>query len=513
MKVRNNMILTIHTIGQRDVQLYTNTKEGKYSSFDKKRFLAVQNELRKTVACNRIKWKEATGNEGKENLTEQNISENPTVCFPLLEKTLNYMKNNKTQQVLYLLTTDRQKYPMNRYIEQEPYYFSEIIKYFWTELCTYYDLTANLRIINICDDMEAPYDINSYTFTFPTIDKIVSDINNQYPSISSVNVFNDGGIPIISQILDLSLNAYFPDKTNFLETKERDVVPSDYHKFQKRYSLKFALLQNLKNYNFSEAQKIALSMKINVSNKYLYQLILIAKLWLYDENNETIKQIDDILKLSINQPKLSKLLLKMKIMLKKNVVGCYLIRAMQEERSKNYWGMSTVFISTIELFVKDYFQYYFKDSIVENNDRIFIDISKLDFKMRINDLSYESSKFSSNSDLYILNWKVIAEIINQGTDKKHNHKYDILKNLIDRISGLRQNRNYFIHQGESIPKKAINKALEFDNGLKQQDLHLNSKTIKTIIDEIQIIHKDTYVNWPIDYCNILIEEVTNYSPI
>ena len=297
------MVYIIQTIGQRDMQIHYKTEESDYSSFDKKELKQVQSKLSELFKKNDLKWKKISGKEGRQNRTANELEDSSKeVCFPLTEKIIQSLSKDN-EYCFILLYTDRQKSGSDKaYINNEPWIFSKIIKNFWEKITDSYRLKAKLMTLNICQEMETNWDID-VDFAYYRMDKIAQQLitSNKISSKDKIQIYNSGGMPKISEALDLSFNAYFPKQVTFMEQNFGIISKSKQHILQKNYSLKFSILQKLKQFDFSSAYKDANELQLSKLNNSLWKIISICKNWLYDENKISEKNKYKVLKNKNNE--------------------------------------------------------------------------------------------------------------------------------------------------------------------------------------------------------------------
>ncbi len=523
------MILLIQTIGQRDVQLYVSGRNYNYDSFNKTSLNEVQSELSCALKKKELNWNPMFGKEGEQEQTLKDfIESDKCLTFPLTEAMLQSLSNEEEYK-LVLLTTDRSHISkenlsihLKGFLEKEPYLYSSIIKSFIDEMMNHYEKYINdISVINLCKDCNARNADITDEFAYRQIDSFMQDILKQdNGNISSVQVFSSGGMPRISNALDTAINAYFPNRNCLMEQSKGRIRISRKKDIQNKYTLKFALLQRVKDYDFLGAISIANELKLKRLDIHAFRLLEIAVSWLYRDKKETEKLIDVYKKEHKNSNLITRLITMNEMLDSKNAVGCNLLRSIQESRKGNWWGMSTTLISTGELLIMDKIKTIGSKSVVfiqadrNKPKKFFFDLRHIPFKV---ELPYflkvtvtNDRKTADEQTYYKTNWISYNMIISQGI--KEGVNFDSIMSIMDKIKRLSLERNDFIHQGKPINLGTIEECLGINLNHGTNKIEEQSSTIKLIISEIESMKHITFINWLPILKEVLIDRILKLSP-
>jgi len=509
------MIYIIQTIGQRDVQMHYKTDRDDYSSFEKKELAQIQAKLSEFSNDDKLKWKPIEGREGRQERSAIELeNSSKEICFPFTEKIIKTL-SDKEKYVFVLLFTDRQRANIDKsFIRNEPWIFAQIIRDFWDSIISHYKINAELLLINICKTMQDNWDINA-EFAYKRMDEISQFLisSKKVDAKDKIQVYNSGGMPIIAQALDMSLDAYFPKQAKFMEQNFGKITESKQHLIRMGYSLKFSILQKLKQFDFTGAYRDALELQMKQKEPELFSLLTIANSWLYQESKKTISLIDEYLRNSQDK-EISKNIEVMKDMLKeKNAVGCNLLRTIQEAHKSNWWSMSTLLISVGELFIIEKIRDLFPKAIINKYNRIWFDIRKIPSNISIP--AEKQSRLVSYSDknLYNTNWEMFDYVIQSDIKPEYKNDFKKLYDFLVSLRSIKNARNAFIHQGVSISKVKLNKSLKLNTNLKSLNINFNSNTFSYLIEELEKMSNITFINWVPIIQEELIERVKEFSPI
>ncbi|MDD3052223.1 MAG: hypothetical protein PHR06_13900 [Candidatus Cloacimonetes bacterium] len=513
------MIYIIQTIGQRDAQLHykkpakEDEKASDYSGFDKSSLFDVQKELWALLKQNRLKWKPIQGVEGKkQDLTQMElINSSYNICFPFTEHIFSFLKKkaieNSAQYKFILIYNDRQRSKLAKeFIKNEPYYFAELIKHFWQEMTNYYQIQADIEIINFCDSMKDNWEIYA-EFAFSAIDRICSNLSDIIHG-ERILLFNDGGMPVVSKAIEITLPAYFPRQIIFMEQNFGKISENKQHIIQKQFSLKFSIIQDIKQFDFVGLYKDALELGLKNTDPVFWDLTRICKSWLYDDKNISQLILNDFIKSNPDYELIAVLKVMNSMLDSKNAMACNLIRCIQEVRNENWWSTSTLLISVGELFIIESLKSKYPQAVVEDTKKWF-KISIFPFEVSTSEIT--RSVNYNDRDLYMINWKTIDIVLSCGIDGKED--LQDLKDLLIHLKIIKEARNAFIHQGITIPKVLINEALKFDTRLKTYNSNCKSKTFKYLIEETSRINHLDFINWIPILQKELFERAKKLSPI
>lgn len=523
------MNIVIFTIGQRDVQLHI-PNEDKYDSFEKSELKQVQQILKDKLESGQLVWKPIEGMEGRQELKSEIFQSfesdaKPELCFPFLEKFLNAFideQNNKTglisiEKIIFLYTDRQHSNIKNFHIDNEPWFFVDLIEKFWSNIVKHYKIeNIEFEKFNVCGSMNVNFNIDA-DFSYKVMDDFAKNLKNKYEDKDKdvkIAVANVAGIPRISQALELCLIAYFPKQIIFLEQSRNQISKSRLHFIRRKYALKFSILQNLKIFDFVAAFKDAQELQLKKIDKLLFYLLGLCKCWLYEEAANAETMITNILKFETLDQDLQKVIILMSKMLKpENNLGCNLIRTIQEARKNNLWSTTTLLISTAELFIIEKIQELFPKAVYRSDKKILFMVEKFPFKIKVPAKRYDHIIYKNLRDRYLANWETFDYILQSAKQSAYNNQVQELENFRKKIVKIKDNRNDFIHQGRTIPQTLYNSVLEIDKSKQLDEKNLNSKTFQYLLTEIERMKSIDFINWIPIIQKELIKRIEKMSPL
>ena len=512
------MIYLIQTIGQRDVQLHFEDNECNYASFKKDSLKEVQNLLKQQLSTNDILWKPISGKEGKQSLNEDSLTKSAGVlCFPLTEAMIMNLDENE-EYTLYILTTDRSHIDSesltdreSAFIQKEPYLFAPLIKNRIEDIQNHYEkYLTRVVIVNLCAEM-TPKNIDiTDSFAFKQIDNFFQKEILVNDDVSGIEIYSSGGMPSITNALDSICNAYFPKETQIMEQAHGQLYQSEKNKIQRKYSLKFALLQRLRNYDFQGALKDALDLNMKSLDKSSYQLLEICNTWLYSDKYEALNEITNYTK---HDSSLSETLGNMSEMLEdKNTIPANVIRILQEARAGNWWSVATLLITIGEIFIINKILETHPKTETHVDNWLKFNSEELGFDLQFDERDRRKIFDRDYPRLLNKNWMTYEVITESGIESKFSEVYISLDSFRVNLDKIRKARNAFIHEGKSINRQKLSNALELPLTNKHLDI-TKSNQINYLIQELTTSPNYTFINWLPILREELIERVTKLSPL